>query len=141
MWTPDGRRLIFTTYWNGEPHIATFDIGSGSVEVLVVDATEDMPTWNPSLSPDGRYLAFVSHHTRDRRALYIAEIGGRGSIRRLADVDAASVSWSPDGRQLAFAAPVVGSAGSSIVVDVDRPDIPRRVVSGLGTCRNRPIAA
>ena len=56
---PDGRTLICVTNAFGDgqmPHIARFDLKTGRLEVLL---REGVPGHSPSVSPDGRSLAFV----------------------------------------------------------------------------------
>ena len=62
----------------------------------------------PSVSPDGRTVAFVS--TRDGpRDLYRMSADGTGVVRLSRDLDVLSQpSWSPDGRRLVMSASATG---------------------------------
>jgi hypothetical protein len=56
---PDGRTIICVTNTPGDgqtPHIARFDLKAGRMEAVL---REDLPGHSPSVSPDGRSLAFV----------------------------------------------------------------------------------
>jgi TolB protein len=80
----------------------------------------------PSLSPDGRLIAFVSDRGRKSIELYVMRLDGTG-VRRLTHTAANEryPSWSPDGKRLAF-----GSGASILVADASGAR-PRRVASGI----------
>ncbi|HEY0072588.1 MAG TPA: hypothetical protein VGB77_00685 [Abditibacteriaceae bacterium] len=56
---PDGRTIICVTNASGDgqtPHITRFDLKTGRMEAVL---REDLPGHSPTVSPDGRSLAFV----------------------------------------------------------------------------------
>jgi Tol biopolymer transport system component len=97
----------------------------------------------PSVSPDGRYVAFLSEKDLFAMKLYLAETATGRIIRTLGtsgadpEYDAlnyldASGSWSPDGTQLAF---VVTTGGDNrvAIVDVASGDLLRTIrAEGIG---------
>jgi Tol biopolymer transport system component len=101
----------------------------------------------PALSPDGRWLAFLSTRGLFSIDLYLADARTGEVVRRLASEDSdphidalrfidSAGSWSPDGRQFAFS---VISRGDNriVVVDVESGDIRRRIEpAGVGEITN-----
>lgn len=81
---------------------------------------------HPRWSPDGRWLAFVSHREGDQATLHVAPVAGGGEVLTVATwpEEVTELAWSPDGTALAFVArhPDEGTVG---VADRDRP--PRRI--------------
>ncbi len=100
QWFPDGRRLVVTAI-----------VGTDTV-IAIVDATATVPMQrlttvkgehrDPSLSPDGRMIAFSSNRDGNRE-IYVMRADGSDQ-RRLTNHAAAdgSPSWSPDGATIAF---------------------------------------
>jgi Tol biopolymer transport system component len=97
----------------------------------------------PSVSPDGRYVAFLSEKDLFAMNLYLADTRTGRIVRTLAKsgsdphfdalhyLDAAG-SWSPDGTKLAF---VVTAGGDNriAIVDVASADLERTIVpDGIG---------
>lgn len=70
-------------------------------ERRVSDGKKRRPrTQRGSLSPDGKWLAYVNYDGGENR-LYVATPDGRNP-RLLASIQGARLAWSPDGRRLAF---------------------------------------
>jgi TolB protein len=66
-WSPDGTRIVFEAYRDGQPEIYVMNAdGSGQARLTASDGYDGQPVW----SPDGKWIAFVS--TRSG--------AGRGSI-------------------------------------------------------------
>ncbi|UCG59055.1 MAG: PD40 domain-containing protein, partial [Phycisphaerales bacterium] len=62
-WSPDGKKLAFSTGVHGYSGVAIFDQATKETELLIV------PGKDPRWSPDGRYIAFV----RDCQFLRVSE--------------------------------------------------------------------
>lgn len=93
--SPEGARLV-----------AIDEHGDRRFE-LVQAATGLVRDTNPAVSPDGKWLAFMSSRGRslDQPSLWIAPVGAAMPARRLTDgtgIDAHPV-WTPDGSALVFA--------------------------------------
>ena len=114
-WSPDGRRIAFTSTRHREDE----DHDSDKVEIYVMNADgtgvtrlthNDARDWRPMWSPDGRRIAFVSTRHRededydpDKVEIYVMNADGTG-VTRLTHNDALDSlpNWSPDGRRIAF---------------------------------------
>ncbi|RMH98914.1 MAG: peptidase S9 [Calditrichaeota bacterium] len=101
------------------------DVGAGEMNV------------SPELSPDGRYVAFLSEKSLFTIDLYLADAHTGKVLAKLASSESdrhfdairfirSAGSWSPDGKQFAF---VVYRRGNNaiIIVDVNTRKITRRV--------------
>ncbi|HEY1792565.1 MAG TPA: PDZ domain-containing protein [Opitutaceae bacterium] len=100
IFSPDGSRIAYTAYDNG------------NVDVYVVDAAGGQPrrlTYHPAAdvamgwTPDGRRVVFESdrHTTRDLPQLYTVGLGG-GLPQELPLPSGTQASYSPDGTHLAY---------------------------------------
>ena len=100
-WSPDGRRLAFVTFDEGDNAISIWNVDTGDIEsefsVEGIGAAS-----NPAWSPDGRRLAFSGIHG-GISDLYVIDLETR-AVRQLTDDRYADTqpTWSPDGRTLAF---------------------------------------
>ena len=98
-WSPDGRRLAFTSERDGIREIYVMDPdGSNQVNLTVSPAADFLPDW----SPDGRKIAFVSNRDGPHE-VYVMDADG-GNQKRLTGGPAVDTSpaWSPDGARIAF---------------------------------------
>ena len=98
-WSPDGKRIAFTSTRNTSRGIYVMNADGSSVTRLTTS------TWNgyrPAWSPDGSRIAFVSD--RDGNTdLYVMNADGTNE-RRLTNhpADDTDPAWSPDGGRIAF---------------------------------------
>jgi Tol biopolymer transport system component len=98
-WSPDGKRIAFTTRRDGNPEIYLMDADGGDPTNLTKGpGLDDHAVW----SPDGKRIAFVSEREGQER-VYVMNADGSGQRKLAAGSDPA---WSPDGRQIVFAASV-----------------------------------
>jgi len=100
----------------------------------------------PALSPDGRYLAFLSARELFSIDLYLADAKTGNVIRRLVSSDRdphfeslrfieSAGAWSPDNRHLAFITFAKGDNYLSIV-DVETRDVDHQKVQGIEAINN-----
>ena len=94
-WSPDGRRIAFTSdrdSENGNVYVMNAD-GSG-VEQLTDNEYGD---WVPTWSPDGRRIAYVSRRDWDYE-IYVMNADGTAVVQ-LTDNEYYDgvTAWSPDG--------------------------------------------
>jgi Tol biopolymer transport system component len=72
-WSPDGRRLAFTSTRDGNEEIYVLDVESGFQTRLTFDAARDHdPTW----SPDGSRIAFAGYRDGNSEIYVMAAAGG-----------------------------------------------------------------
>jgi TolB protein len=104
-WSPDGRRIAFTTIAYGpggrrpgDLHVVNVDGGGRRRLARQSPVIPSRPSW----SPDGRQIAFTSVRDGDREVYLVT--GDGSALRNLTSSPAAdgSPSWSPDGRTIAF---------------------------------------
>lgn len=102
---------------------------------------------SPSISPDGKYLAFFSERDLISIDLFLAEAETGNVIRKLSssvrnmDIDGFNFfesvgSWSPDGKNFVYVA-VKKGVNQLVVVDVDHPRRSREIkVKGVPSLNN-----
>jgi surface antigen Omp85-like protein/WD40 repeat protein len=100
-WSPDGKKLAFIVFANGDNELAIFDVDRGKVErqlnVKGIGSITD-PAW----SPDGRRIAF-SGLVGGVADLFTLDVEG-GTVARLTNDRYADLqpTWSPDGKTIAY---------------------------------------
>jgi Tol biopolymer transport system component len=107
VWTPDGSRLVFTSYRTGGGDIYSMSIDGTNVRRLTTNAAIDS---YPSVSPDGTRIAFGSDRDGDLD-VYTMNIDGSG-VTQLTNVSGNDYhpDWSPDGSKIAFTSLRTGDA-------------------------------
>ncbi len=99
-WSPDGSRIIFTSYRrSGFPDIYLLDPASGLPTTFVsVKGTNQ----SARFSPNGRQVAMTLTGTGSSE-IWVSDAQGRGLVRRtFSDAVKSSPCFSPDGSQLVF---------------------------------------
>ncbi|MCI0491252.1 MAG: winged helix-turn-helix domain-containing protein [Blastocatellia bacterium] len=111
IWTPDGRRIVFTSDLNGPPLNLYWKAADGSdtAEQLVKSKNIQVPG---SWSPDGKVLAYWEFDPSTRADLWILPLDGpdarkpRPFLRT--DYDENQPMFSPDGRWIAYTSKETG---------------------------------
>jgi TolB protein len=128
-WSPDGKRLAFTTTRFGKAEATVMNADGTRVVRITHNHVNDL---SPSWSPDGRRLVVVRNVGKRHSDLWIVRLAGRGEKRLTRGQDAWDAEWSPDGRRIAFAR-IVGRLadfdGDLMVVDRDGRHL-RRLTRG-----------
>lgn len=93
---PDGRSIVFTAL----RQLYTMELPNGLPRPLV---TQDAGQFQPAISPDGRWIAYVTWHDTEGGHLWRVPARG-GGPERLSTQPAyyQYPTWSPDGRSLAY---------------------------------------
>ena len=111
-WSPDGRKIAFSTNRFGHWGIYVMNADGSGVERLTYSVYEknlaqQAGAWyhryhhgNPAWSPDGKKIAFTSSGDGE---IFVMNADGSGVMRlTYFDADALSLTWSPDGQKIAF---------------------------------------
>jgi Tol biopolymer transport system component/DNA-binding winged helix-turn-helix (wHTH) protein len=93
---PDGQSAVFTSLRGGSPHVWAVDMDGKNLRRLTNGHAE---TW-PLVTPDNRWLVYVSADEKYKPTLWKAPLGG-GEASRLSDYSATRPSASPDGSVVA----------------------------------------
>ncbi|MFK7743518.1 MAG: Tol-Pal system beta propeller repeat protein TolB [Roseobacter sp.] len=105
--SPDGRRVLYTSYETGFPRIYVLDVGS--VQRRVLESQEGTMSFAPRFAPDGQTIVY-SLSQGGNTDIYSMNING-GSVTRLTTTPAIETapSFSPDGSQIVFESDRSGS--------------------------------
>jgi Tol biopolymer transport system component len=115
-WTPDGSQVVYAQEGNAtRSDIWAVDLDSGRKPRAIVKTSFD--EGSPDLSPDGRFLAYVSDESGHPQ-VYVQAFPGPGPKRQVSNRNPGSsvsvqrardggfrflpLKWSPDGRELFF---------------------------------------
>ena len=110
-WSPDGRTLVFSGQTGGVSDLYRYEIDGGRLSRLTSDLFADL---EPSFSPDGRSIVFVTERFSTRIAdaavgdfrLGVLDVGS-GQVRELRAFETGkhiSPQWGPDSRTVFFIA-------------------------------------
>jgi Tol biopolymer transport system component len=107
--SPDGNSIAFSALAEGFTDLFVYDLKAGALRRLTHDAFADL---QPSWSPDGRQIAFVTDRfstkldTLDMGNYRLASVDvGSGEVRALPAFDKGkniNPQWAPDGKSLYF---------------------------------------
>lgn len=110
-WSSDDKSILATLLkTDGTAQIAWIAISDGSIKVL--KSLEWRRPGRPSLSPDGRYIAYSAHERADSpgTAIYVLRADGSGesTLVRSSGLNQDPV-WTPDGTKIVFTSNRTGS--------------------------------
>lgn len=132
-WSPDGRKIAYTSLEGSRATLFLQDIRSG--QRTAVSSGEGMHS-APAFSPDGSQIALTI--SRDGNPdIYVFTLAS-GQIKRITTNPAidTEAAFSPDGRTLAFTSDR-GGAPQIYTVDLQAPS-PRRLTFEMGPYNARP---
>lgn len=98
-WAPDGR-IAYVSNESGTADIWLADSDGGNRKQLTVNGGMNL---SPAVSPDGKYVVFVSLQN-DRRNVWRVNIDGRNSVRLTSGLMDSLPSVSPDSRWVVYTA-------------------------------------
>jgi TolB protein len=105
-WSPDGRKIIYTSYLNSYPDVLEADLYTNQRRRVA-----SFPGLNTGaeFSPDGRSIALTLSKDGNPE-LYVMNAGG-GGLTRLTQTKGAesSPTWSPDGESIAYVSDTSGT--------------------------------
>jgi dipeptidyl aminopeptidase/acylaminoacyl peptidase len=98
-WSPDGTRLAFTTFRNGDADIYTSAPDGNDARNLTFSYSYDT---DPAWSPDGKRIAFVTYRNAGA-GIYVMNADGSDQHLLVGDTGYPShPAWSPDGTKIAY---------------------------------------
>jgi len=100
--TPDGTGVLFSDY--GQPQGRVRIAGVGAVpnpREIRPDPGNERYEQAGVISPDGRWIAYVSNRTR-REEVYVSALGGAGGRWQVSTRGGGGVRWGRDSRELFF---------------------------------------
>jgi TolB protein len=105
-WSPDGKRIAFTSYLRRNPDLYLIDLNGKNFQRF-----SQYPGLNvsPSWSPDGKQIALMMG-MEGKSDIYLIDTNGRNPRRLTKGYgNEASPTWSPDGESIAFVSDRSGS--------------------------------
>lgn len=126
--SPDGRRVLYTSYETGFPRIYVLDVGT--VQRRVVNSPAETMSFSPRFAPDGRTIVY-SQSEGGNTDIFAMNVDGGGVTRLTAapSIETAP-SFSPDGSQIVFESDRSGS--QQLYVMPARGGEARRISFGAG---------
>ena len=92
-------KIAFSSTRDGNPEIYVMDGDGGNQTRLTDDPAYDTdPTW----SPDGNRIAFVSTRDGGNDHIYVMDFDGRNLVKLTEELANRDPTWSPDGAKIAF---------------------------------------
>jgi Tol biopolymer transport system component/DNA-binding winged helix-turn-helix (wHTH) protein len=123
----DGQRLVYEE-WNGQTDLFSIDTRNPGVAPQQLTFTTRWD-WNPSVSLDGKGLAFVSDRTGFSE-IWVSDLDGGNALKLTAfgGPYTSGPAWSPDGRYIVFDNPAADGNFDVYEVNADG-GTPRRLTT------------
>ncbi|MDM7255706.1 MAG: Tol-Pal system beta propeller repeat protein TolB [Paracoccus sp. (in: a-proteobacteria)] len=104
--SPDGNRILFTSYASGFPRVMEMDVNAARSRTITEQPGQ---SFSPRYSPDGRWIVY-SQEQGGNTDIYLMEAAS-GAQRPLTNAPSieTSPSFSPDGKQIVFESDRSGS--------------------------------
>lgn len=101
-WFPDGQRILFRGSEGETGALQICSVKPDGSDIKVIHSESGVMSYFPTLSPDGRKIAFTSDRDGNLE-IYVMNSDGSG-LRRLTDDPSNDEypTWSPDGQWIAF---------------------------------------
>ena len=100
--TPDGDKVLIADYGRAQGRMREANIeGDPAARELPPDPGNERNEQAGVVSPDGRWLAYVSNRTR-REEVYVRSFEGTGGRWQVSTRGGGGVRWGRDGRELFF---------------------------------------
>jgi Tol biopolymer transport system component len=103
--TPDDQDVIYVSNVGGNPQIWSVPLAGGKARLV-----SKLFAAHPTVSPDGKTLAFASLETGNQWFISVCELPGCSQPHhvRAMDVRGFGIRWTPDGRAIAYVPVVPG---------------------------------
>jgi eukaryotic-like serine/threonine-protein kinase len=118
-WSADGKWLYFSTPVSPQKDAIFIESSLGGEKRRLTDPPPGFSDLFPSLSPDGRQIAFVRQQDVYSGDLYVCDLRdgqSAGPARRLTSDSRTTLSpaWTGDGREIVYVAGVGGAGGGGL---------------------------
>lgn len=126
-WSPDGTKIIYTSYYKGFPDIYLMDLAANTRTTF---ASFRGTNSGAHFSPDGGRVAMVLS-AEGNPEIYVSNAQGRGMVRKTHfDSVKASPCWSPDGSRIVFAS---GQSSPQLYIVSAAGGAPSRIAGGFSS--------
>ncbi len=98
-WSPDGKKIAFQAYWDGNWHIYTVNTDGSDLKQMT---TGDFDHREPSWSPDGTSLAFASDRNGSYDIWRLQIVTEKLEALTSGDGNEYGPAWSPTGDEMAY---------------------------------------
>jgi Tol biopolymer transport system component len=102
IWTPDGKRLTFTSDREGTPSIYWQPADGSGVAERLTKAEPKIEHWPDSWSPDGKTLSFTRFGGLGNQSIWLLQVDARGEAKDFGAKESGGSAFSPDGKWLAY---------------------------------------
>ena len=92
-------KIAFSSTRDGDSEIYVMESDGSNQVRLTIDPARD---YDPSWSPDGERIAFVSNRERGVEQIYVMDSDGGNSMRLTDDSTHQEPAWSPNGGKIAY---------------------------------------
>ncbi len=122
-WTPDRRTLFFRALVNGQWDLWTASPGGAPPRPYLSSPFDES---NARVSPDGKWLAYVSDESGHAEA-YVRALDGSAAREQLSSRGAVAVAWAPDSRRIYFRGAIADGSTTGIWTAELRPGAALRI--------------
>ena len=114
-YSPDYKKILYLSYYNGQPRIYVYDLASSSQKLLLQSAN---PLFAPRWSPDGKWILYSVAAAGNTDIFKMPSAGGAAiKLTNSPGIDIGG-SYSPDGGKIVFESDRSGSQ-QAYVMDAD----------------------
>ena len=122
-WTPDGSAFVFTRQTDVGLDLWQFTVDGRRAQALPINTSFN--EWQARVSPDGRWIAYVSDETGANAVFVAAFPSGRGK-RAVSAGGGTAPQWRADGRELFYVSDTAGMmsvpvTATDTALDIGRP--------------------
>src|SRR6185436_12708658 len=133
VWSPDNRRILFTTERGGSPNLFTKALdGTGDVQPMVRNPG---PIFAEDWSPDARMIAYSANTVKTGNDIWLKPLDGDQKERPFLNTrfEELAARFSPDSAWLTFVSTETGSTPEVFVAPVGQPGQRKQISIGGGS--------